>query len=223
MTAWIKRNRWETLIILAIIVVALFLRFYKISGYMTFLGDEGRDALVIQGILVNHHIPLLGPPSSVGNIYLGPLYYYMMAIPMAIFWLNPVAAAGMDAIIGVATICLIYFLSRQWFGKEAAVTSALLYAISPVTIIYSRSSWNPNPAPFFALLSLLGWYLARVKEDYRWFTLTGFSLAAAVQMHYLSLILLPVYGILWLYEWLLLKRDEQSSTSDKRSGKFFGL
>src|SRR5690348_8635362 len=118
MIYWIKKNRLETLVLVIILALTLGLRLYKISGYMTFLGDEGRDALVIQGILVNHHIPLLGPPTSVGNMYLGPLYYYMMAIPMALFWLNPVAAAVMDAAIGTATVFLIYFFGRSWFGKE---------------------------------------------------------------------------------------------------------
>jgi 4-amino-4-deoxy-L-arabinose transferase-like glycosyltransferase len=207
---WVLRNKFEAVIFGVIILVALFLRFYNISGYMTFLGDEGRDALVIQGILVNHHIPLLGPPTSVGNMYLGPLYYYMMAVPMAVFWLNPVAAAGMDALIGVATVCLIYYLARVWFGKEAGVVASLLYAISPVTIIYSHSSWNPNPAPFFALLAFLGFHLAKVNGNYKWLILTGGALAFAAQMHYLALILLPIFGVLWLYELSLFRRHKTS-------------
>ena len=36
----------------------------------------------------------------------------------------------------------------------AGLVAALLYAISPTVIIYSRSSWNPNIMPFFALLSV---------------------------------------------------------------------
>ena len=107
---------------------------------MTFLGDEGRDALMIKRILVEWDIPLIGPPTSVGNMYLGPLYYYMMAIPMSISWLNPIAAAAQVALIGVLTVGLLYYLVRQWFGKIPAILVSFLYAISPVTIIYSRSS-----------------------------------------------------------------------------------
>ncbi len=208
MISWINKNKLETLIVVLILALTLGMRLYKISGYMTFLGDEGRDALVIQGILVNHHIPLLGPPTSVGNMYLGPLYYYMMAVPMAIFWLNPLAAAVMAAFIGTGSVFLIYFLARNWFGKEAAFLSSLLYSISPVNIIYSRSSWNPNPAPFFALLSILGLYLTRVRKNYLWFILTGTALAFACQMHYLALILLPVFGVLWIYDLVLINKKK---------------
>lgn len=200
MMNWLKRNRTEALLVLGIIILAAFLRFYQLPAYMTFLGDEGRDALMIKRILVGHDLPLLGPPTSVGNMYLGPLYYYMMAVPMAIFWLNPAAAAAMDAVIGVLTVMLVYYLGRQWFDRWAAALSALLYAVSPVTIIYSRSSWNPNPAPFFALLAMFGLYKARQKNNFLWFILTGASLAFALQMHYLAIILLPVFGLLWIFE-----------------------
>ena len=189
-----------------ILAIAFFLRIYKIDQYMSFLGDEGRDALVIKRILIEHHPPLLGPGTSIGNMYLGPLYYYMMAIPMAIFWLNPVAAAGMVAIITTAAVGLIYYLGKSWFGFWAGVLSSFLYAISPVNINYGRSSWNPNPAPFFTLLAITGLYKLHKTGDFRWFLLTGSALAFAAQMHYLALILIPITGMLWLYEVILHKR-----------------
>ncbi len=132
---WLKKNRIEVLIFVAILSLAAFFRFYRINEYMTFLGDEGRDALVVKRILVLHQTPLLGPPTSIGNMYLGPLYYYMMAFAMAFDFMNPVAAAVMVALIGTITVGMIYFLSRVWFGKQAAVVASLLYAFSSVTIM----------------------------------------------------------------------------------------
>lgn len=199
----IKKHWLEILIIVFILLLAAFLRFYKLSEYMTFLGDEGRDVLIIKKLLQEGDIPFIGPPSSVGNISLGPLYYYMMAVPMGIFKLNPVAAAGQVALIGVVTVGLVYYLGRIWFGKVAGAISALLYTISPVTIIYSRSSWNPNPAPFFALLGMFGIYKAHKSGDFRWLVLVGGASAAALQMHYLATVLIPIFGILWLYELIL--------------------
>lgn len=213
---WKFSDKRDVLIVLAILLIATFLRFYRLPEYMTFLGDEGRDALMIKRILVEHDIPLIGPPTSIGNIYLGPLYYYMMAIPMAIFWLNPVAAAFQVALIGVATVALIYYLGRIWFGKPAGWIGAFLYAISPVTIIYSRSSWNPNPAPFFALVSIWGLYLAQKLKDFRWLILVGAGVATASQMHYLALILIPISSLIWLYALSLRIRK-------KLEGKYFIL
>lgn len=207
--AWLKKNRLEAVIIGLIILTAFLLRVYRINEYMTFLGDEGRDGLVVKDILVNHHFPLLGPPTSVGNMYLGPLYYYMMALSMTVSWLNPIAAAVMVAVIGTASVGLIYYLAREWFGFLPAATSSLLYGLSPVNIVYSRSSWNPNPAPFFSLLGILGLYNFYKSHDTRWLILTGASLAFAVQMHYLALILAPIFGLLWLRELAQKVRGEE--------------
>ena len=203
---WVKQNRLEFLVILLILLSAAFVRLYKIDQYMTFLGDEGRDALVIRGILVDHHFPLLGPPTSVGNMYLGPLYYYMMAVSMTVSYLNPVAAAVMSALVGLATIGLIYFLTRELFGQFSAFLAATLYAFSPVNIFYSRSSWNPDPAPFFALLVILGFYFSRKYKNYLWLVLSGGALAFAIQMHYLALILSPAIFLFWVYEFWTAKK-----------------
>lgn len=205
-----------------ILLLAGVFRFNKLSEYMTFLGDEGRDALVIKNILINHHFPLTGPPTSVGNIYLGPLYYYMMAVAMAIFWLNPVAAAAMNAVIGVMTVALIYFLGKTWFNRNAGLVSAFLYAISPVTIVYSKSSWNPNPAPFFAMLSIFGLYKVNKEGNFNWLILTGFCVAAALQMHYLSLILIPVAGVIWLHE-LIYRTYKKQPVKNLYSGTSLGI
>lgn len=197
---WIQKNRLEFVIIVLILLVTLGMRLYKIDQYMTFLGDEGRDAIIIKKMLTQGQIPLLGPPTSVGNMYDGPLYYYMMAVAMGIWWLNPIAAAVMVALIGTATVGLIYFFARNWFGKIAAVLAAVLYSVSPVNITYSRSSWNPNPAPFFGLLLLMGFYQVRRTKNMLWFILVGSAWAFAIQMHFLALILLGLIAILWGYE-----------------------
>lgn len=195
----LKNQRKVFILLISVLILATFLRFYKLSEYMTFLGDEGRDAIVVKKILVDRHIPLIGPPTSVGNIYLGPLYYYMMTLPMAIFYLNPVAAAGMNAVLGVLTVAFIYYLGKIWFSRLSGLIAAYLYAISPVTIIYSRSSWNPNPAPFFSLIVMFSLYKLHKTGNFLWLILTGLAAGAALQMHYLSIILIPAAGVLWIY------------------------
>ncbi len=196
----LKTDKMISALIILVLMLAAFLRLYQIDHYMIFLGDEGRDAVIVKALVTGEHYPLIGPPTSVGNIYLGPMYYYMMAIPMTIFYLNPVAASSMDGLIGVFTVALIYLLGKMWFDKKSALVAAFLYAISPVTISYSNFSWNPNPLPFFSLISIFSLYKIHQTKNFNWLILTGLSLAAAVQMHYLALILIPIAGILWLME-----------------------
>src|SRR5579859_4677824 len=152
--SFINKNRTEFFILVAILLIGAFVRLYKIDGYMTFLGDEGRDVIIVRRLLIEHHPPLIGPGTSIGNMYLGPAYYYMMAIPLLFANFNPVGPAIFIALLGIVTIFFLWFVTREWFGKIAGLTSALLFAISPVVIFYSRSSWNPNIMPFFSLLTM---------------------------------------------------------------------
>ena len=78
-TTWIKSNKLEFCILTLILAVGAFVRLYRIDGYMTFLGDEGRDVIIVTRLLKELHPPLIGPGTSIGSMYLGPLYYYMMA------------------------------------------------------------------------------------------------------------------------------------------------
>lgn len=192
-----KLSRWEWYLIGAIVLLALILRLYRIDGYLTFLGDEGRDVRIVRDLL-RGNLVFIGPMTSIGNMYLGPLYYYLIAPALFLSGGSPVGPAVMVALLMTVTVYLTWRLARTWFGRFPALVAALLFAISPVAIIYSRSSWNPNPMPFFALLSV--WAINEVwqKKKFIFLSLAAFSLAAALQMHYLGLLLVPTLGVFWL-------------------------
>src|SRR5581483_9896536 len=120
------RKKIEFLILPTILIVAAFFRLYRISDYMTFLGDEGRDVLIVKGILEGH-LTLLGPRASAGDFYVGPLYYYMMAPFLWLWRLDPVGPAIMIALLSVITTGLIFYLTNKFMGIYAAITASILY------------------------------------------------------------------------------------------------
>lgn len=189
--------RWEAIAILCIILLASFTRLWHISSYMTFLGDEGRDVMVVRDMLLGRKFTLIGPGTSIGNMYLGPLYYYMMLLPLAITNFSPVGPAIQIALLGVATVALLWWAGRQWFGRVPALLISILYSLSPTVITYSHSSWNPNIMPFFALLAIYGiWKVWRLGY-WRWLVISAVSFAFILNSHYLGLLLLPTLGLFW--------------------------
>ena len=188
---WVKGNPTEFLILFFIIVLGAFLRLYKISEYMTFLGDEGRDVIIVRRLLVEHDPIFVGPGTSVGNMHLGPLYYYMIAPALLLANFSPIGPAVEIALLGVVTIFFIWFVTRKWFGVFAASLASFFYAISPVVIYHSRSSWNPNIMPFFALLLIYSLWKVWQEAKWNWLMVTAISFSFVVQSHYLGLILLP--------------------------------
>lgn len=184
--------------ILFILIVAGILRLYRIADYMTFLGDEGRDALVWLRMVREGKFTLIGPMTSIGNMYLGPLYYYLMLPFFLVFFLNPVGPSVGVALFSLATVFLIWWIGKQWFDEITGIIAAFLYAISPVVIVFSRSSWNPNVMPFFALLTIWGIWQFWQKKKFIWIPITGVALSFALQSHYLGLLLIPIVSMFWL-------------------------
>ena len=166
-------DRFKKILIIVILLLAAFLRLYQIDGYMTFLGDEGRDVLVVKRMIVDHKWTLLGPTASVGGFFLGPIYYYFMLPFLWLFQLNPVGPAVMVALFGTATVYLVYQAGREFFNETAGLIAATLYSLSPLVIAYSRSSWNPNLVPFFALLYIWSLHQAVKTNIFRWWFLAG--------------------------------------------------
>lgn len=181
----------KSLLLLLILSLATLSRLWRINDFMTFLGDEGRDVIIVRRMLTELHPALIGPQTSVGNMYLGPLYYYLMSPFLLAFNFSPVGPAVMVAIFGVATVALVFKFTNQLFGNTVAFISALLYATSPLVISSSRSSWNPNILPFFSLLSFYALWQIWTKKRHRFFPVLAISFAFVIQSHYLGLLILP--------------------------------
>lgn len=195
--------KW-TVLILIILVVGAYLRLHTIAGYMTFLGDEGRDVLIVKRMIVDHKYTLLGPTASVGGFFLGPIYYYFM-LPFLWLWrLDPTGPAVMVALFGVATIYLVYRFTKEVFDPWAGMIAASLYALSPLTIAYSRSSWNPNLVPFFSLFCMYALWRVVRRDSSKAMLLVGILFGIGLQLHYLFLFLIPVISL-----WLLLYSDRK--------------
>ena len=187
----------KMILLVGILACSAYLRLYKISEYMTFLGDEGRDVLVVKHMLVDGDLTLLGPTASVGGFYLGPIYYYFMTPFLWLWNLDPTGPAVMVALFGVATTYLLFIVGRDFFGRVAGLVAASLYALSPLAISMGRSSWNPNIVPFFSLLLIyLLWRSVAKKEPHLLFW-AGVVVGIGLQLHYLFLFLIGV-ALIWV-------------------------
>lgn len=215
----------SNLLLLGILSIAAFLRLYRIGDYITFLGDEGRDVLTVYSIL-HGHFTLLGPTSSVGGFFLGPIYYYFMAPFLWAFNYQPVGPAVMVALVGVATVGFVYKVTAEFFGKKAGLIASLLYAVSPLVITYSRSSWNPNVMPFFSLLTMYLIYKAVISRKLRFMFLAGICFGITMQLHYLATFLgvIIVAFLMKAEVWkLYLQKQKKWATSIMVLSKQYGV
>ncbi len=155
---------------------------------------------------MGEHFPAIGAPTSVGQVYLGPFYYYFIAPWLLFFGLNPIGPA-----IGVLFFSCLYLLSNflivnELFDKKVAYISTCLLSFSYVLIQLSRFSWNPNLLPFFTLLTI--YFFIKSLKTNRWYyyLLTGAFLSFAIQLHYLALFLIPPIGLIYLFNFKNAKK-----------------
>lgn len=178
-----------------ILIGGAALRLYHLRLGMQYMGDEGRDLLIAREIIIGKNLPAVGPPTSVGNLYLGPLYFYLITPFLWLSGLDPVGPAVFIALLSIATIGLVYGLGKVMFNSFAGLAAAFLFAISPLAVEFGRWPWNPNIMPFFATLFAYSLWQALEKKREWWIMVTGICLAAILQSHYLGLAAFPVLVI----------------------------
>jgi 4-amino-4-deoxy-L-arabinose transferase-like glycosyltransferase len=206
--SWSSRWKIAEVAMITIVAVAAFLRLWNFPNTLEFLGDQGRDAMTVYRLIAHHNIILLGPVTSTGNMYLGPLYYYFMAPFLWLSNMNPIGPAYAIAVLSILTVVMIYILGKELVGVRAAIIAAGGFAVSATAITLARFSWNPNPAPFFGLLLLWGLYRGLTKNPWYW-PLCALCISVLIQLHYITLLTIPVAGMVWLYQIITSRQDKK--------------
>jgi 4-amino-4-deoxy-L-arabinose transferase-like glycosyltransferase len=153
-----KINRFHILLLL-VFLLALVLRFWKLGLYPEAI-DEDEMAFGYYGYsLVNfgtdeygHKLPIYF--ESVGDYKYG-LYSYLAAIPIKVFGLNNVTTRSISALAGSLSVILIFYLVKKLSGNPTfSIISALVLALNPIHIHFSRVAYNNGLGAFFSMLAV---------------------------------------------------------------------
>ncbi len=185
-------------ILILLTIIGSWFRIYRLPETLQFLGDQGRDAIRVARMFKQGDLVFIGPVTSIGNMYLGPLYYYFMVPWLWLTYPSPLGPAYAVAILSIITIPLMYILGKEIVGKKAALIATICVTFSSVVITYSRFSWNPNPAPLFGLLFM--WALHRAWKNHpRYWPLVAVFFSILIQLHYIALLsVFPALLVLFL-------------------------
>lgn len=154
--------------------VAIFVRFYKLGNLPSGLTwDEAAIGYNAYGLLVNHRDEWLHrlPLSfqSFGD-FKSPLLIYLTTLP--VLFLGPTAFAirVWNALFGVGIVILSFLLTRHFLVNQmkeksrtlvflSALSVALLCAVSPWGIHYSRMGFESLLSSFFVVSAVYAYYL----------------------------------------------------------------
>ena len=159
-----RRWGWYEAAFAAVILAALALRLFEISGRAMHY-DEAIH-LHYGWKLANSAGALLGWPWVFGTDYVhsawmhGPFQIEMTAVIFTIFGDTDFTARMGYAIFGTALVALPYFL-RDHIGRHGAIVAAVMLSLSPVLLYFSRFGRNDIIMVFWAvaLFTLMWRYL----------------------------------------------------------------
>ncbi len=197
MTGAPPRPRLEVFVLPGLLALAAALRLPDLATRGTWDADQGHDMLVLRALVRDGVIPLLGPPTSIGDVHHGALYYFLLAPAAALTGGDsPLAVVTWIALAGIAAVGVTWWLARSIGGPVAGLVAGLAMAISPAAIDESIFIWNPNLIALSSALALAGAWHAWTTRRPAWWLLAAAGTAATMQSHVLGVTLLPVIGAL---------------------------
>lgn len=212
----IKNIVTKNWILIIILLLGVFLRFYRLPDFAMFLSDQGRDAIIIKRIVTGEHFPAIGAPTSVGQVYLGPFYYYFIAPWLLLFNFQPIGLAFGVAFFSSLFILINFLTVKRLVNEKTAYISTIFLTLSATLIDFSRFSWNPNLLPLFSFLTAYSAIQSVKTKKWHYFVLTGAFLSFSIQLHYLALFLgLPV-AIVFLLDFYFSVIDKSIKKIGKR-------
>jgi len=190
-----------------LILLVFFLRFFQVNQFGYFMLDEERDAFLVRRMLVDHR-PLLIGGAIPGGINVGPLFFYISAIPYTLSNLNPVGPAYAAAMVGFLSVLAVYLIGRKLFDEKTAILATVFSGFSLLNIIYHRPWWPLTMSQLVVLITYLClWNLIRgnpaVRQGYpfasqrKWLFVLVSTLIIGAQSDPSTLSLIPL-SIIWL-------------------------
>jgi 4-amino-4-deoxy-L-arabinose transferase-like glycosyltransferase len=197
-----KLLNWKLLLVL-IVAVAGFLRIYaldKIPGSLS--ADEASLGYTSFSLLkagIDQHgnfFPIAY--SAFGSAWTLIGYPLLTIISQLFFGLNEFSIRLPSALSGTIGVIFIFFIADILFkNKRIAIFAALVYAISPWNIYFSRMAYETNLALAFFLGGLLCLvkYLYDGKKRSVFLILSALLFAATLFIYYSYVIFLPLFCI----------------------------
>jgi len=134
-------------------------------------------------------ITLDKPPASV----------WLMAMSVRLFGLSSWSILLPQALLGIATVGVLFLAVRRAFGLPAAVIAGVTMALTPAATLIFRYD---NPDALLTFLLVVGaWALGRGLEDgrLRWPVLASALVGLAFLTKYLqAYVILPAFALVWL-------------------------
>jgi 4-amino-4-deoxy-L-arabinose transferase-like glycosyltransferase len=194
-----RARAWTTIALVLIILLGAFFRFYQLgaAGY-------GNDyyAAAVKSVLTSWHNFFFVSYEPGGSVSVDkpPLGFWLEAFSALIFGINGFALALPNALAGVFSIILLFFLIKKPFGRVPALIAALALACVPITIATERNNTIDGMLVFMLLLAVWAFIKAVEKPKIGYLILGAVFVGLAFNIKMLqAFMVLPALYLFYLF------------------------
>jgi 4-amino-4-deoxy-L-arabinose transferase-like glycosyltransferase len=152
--------------LLALVAVAACLFFIGLGRLPLLEPDEGRNAEVAREMIslddwITPHydtLPYLDKPA---------VLFWLVAGSFKVFGLSETAARLPSALAALGTLLLIWLLARRMFDERSAWIAGIIFATSPLVMVFARVVIFDMTLAFFVTLALAAFWLSSTAEPPR--------------------------------------------------------
>ncbi len=129
-----------------------------------------------------------------------PLALWVQALSVRVFGFHSLSLLVPQALMGVASVALVYDLVRRRFGRVGGFVAGVALALTPITVAISRHN-NPDALLVLCCVAAL-WCVVRGLENgrTRWLVLAGVCAGLGFETKMLvALVVVPGMAAAWLW------------------------
>jgi len=129
-----------------------------------------------------------------------PLALWVQALSVRVFGFHSLSILVPQALMGVASVALVYDLVRRRFGRLGGFVAGLALALTPIAVAISRHN-NPDSLLVLCCVAAL-WFTVRALEDprTRWLVAAGVCVGLGFETKMLvALVVVPGIVAAWLW------------------------
>ena len=167
-----RKVAWQWPALALIGALSAFLNFYQLDrvGYA-----NTYYAAAVRSMMQNWHAFFFNSFDSGGFVTIDkpPLGFWFQVLSAKLFGYSAVSLLLPEALAGVLSVLVLYFLVRRWFGAPAGLLAALVLAVTPVAVVDNRNNIIDSMLTLFLLLG--AWALMHAVETgrLRWLLLSA--------------------------------------------------
>jgi 4-amino-4-deoxy-L-arabinose transferase-like glycosyltransferase len=138
--------------------------------------------------------------SGVMTVDKPPLAPWVQALSVKVFGYHSLSILVPEALMGVASVVLVYDLTRRMWGRAAGCAAGLVLALTPISVAISRHN-NPDALLVLCCTAAL-WFMVRALQDgrTRWIVLSGVCVGLGFEAKMgAALLVVPALVAAWMW------------------------